>query len=398
MINWNSSAGNQKGTALIFSLLIMLVITILSLGAMMNTRTELSIAANSRSALQAFYMAEAGSEEARSRLAATAPLANQIPDNTPTSVNWAAFVGTSSECQQIGYDPKNGNHFLYPRLTLVNLDYATSIRHLVSSGGTVLLWGDSNTDGIPERNTTIGNPIYVINSTGNTSNGTKRTVTIQTAKVPSITTPAALYTKDTVSIQGTSTNVTGIDGCATTSVPGILTTANVVQNGHPLIYGSPQAIVLDPTINLNVQGMIDQFKNYANYSYRDTSYSGKNWGSPTPGINKTSPSSCSDHNIVYISNQYSSVSLNNQSGCGLLLVEGDLSAQGGFSWYGMIVVTGSVHFTGGNMNITGAVISGGTSAIDVVGGNVHIIYCSQAVKSQTDILPPVILSWAELFG
>ncbi len=64
-----SFAANERGAVLITGLLLVLVLTILSLAAMMSTATELKIASNDRSAKQVFYVAEAGLEDARSRLA-----------------------------------------------------------------------------------------------------------------------------------------------------------------------------------------------------------------------------------------------------------------------------------------------------------------------------------------
>ncbi len=79
-------------------------------------------------------------------------------------------------------------------------------------------------------------------------------------------------------------------------------------------------------------------------------------------------------------------------------MEGDLALHGGFQWYGPILVTGSITFTGGGgKNLTGAVLAGGTVSADLVGGDANIVYCSQAVKDQTDYLPLVTLRWVELF-
>ena len=84
------------------------------------------------------------------------------------------------------------------------------------------------------------------------------------------------------------------------------------------------------------------------------------------------------------------------SGCGILVVEGDLDAHGGFSWYGTLIVTGAFIFTGGgDKNITGAVISGESTDGDIVGGNSNIVYCSSATESQTQNHPLSILSWKE---
>ena len=87
------------------------------------------------------------------------------------------------------------------------------------------------------------------------------------------------------------------------------------------------------------------------------------------------------------------------TGCGILVVEGDLDASGDFSWYGIIIVTGAFRFTGGgNKNITGAVITGSSTDGDLIGGNTSIIYCSTATESQTQNRALPILSWKEVMG
>ena len=78
------------------------------------------------------------------------------------------------------------------------------------------------------------------------------------------------------------------------------------------------------------------------------------------------------------------------------LVEGDLKIQGDFSWYGPILVTGSVMFTdGGNKHLTGALIVGGSATIGVFGGNVSIVYCNSAIVGHTANSPLRYLSWKE---
>jgi hypothetical protein len=84
------------------------------------------------------------------------------------------------------------------------------------------------------------------------------------------------------------------------------------------------------------------------------------------------------------------------SGCGLLLIEGDLDINDDFAWYGPVIVTGSVLFTGGgDKHITGALMVGGSAVLDVMGGNASIIYCSSAISDQTNHRPLQLLSWKE---
>src|SRR5262249_51349800 len=89
-------------------------------------------------------------------------------------------------------------------------------------------------------------------------------------------------------------------------------------------------------------------------------------------------------------------------GCGFLLVQGDLEINGNFSWYGPVIVTGLVFYTGGgNKNITGALISGGQTTVntpdedDVIGGNATILNCSQSITDAVQKLPLRVLNWTQ---
>jgi Tfp pilus assembly protein PilX len=394
-------ADDQKGVVLVAGLLVVLILTILSLAGMMNTGTELRISANDRSAKEAFYAGEAGVEDARSRLLTSAS-PSPIPDNQPNHVSWTSFVGTQQRAQQKGYDSSSCSIFRYDKVNSTTLDYVVTLTHKLDASNHILKWGDSNGDGLPEENTTTGNNIYVITSEGYTSTGAVKPMRIECTKPPGVPAPAALYTKESTTIMGTSTNLIGMDGCGTSSVPGIVTRSTVNQNGHPSITGSPVPMVQNSTMNMDVQALVNSFKNKANYSYNVNSGSPpvQNWGTPVPGATQQSPSSCSARNIVYINTNNTYVRLTGgASGCGILLVDGDLDVHGGFQWYGVVLVTGSLTFTGGGgKNVTGAMLAGGTGAVDVVGGDANIIYCSQAVQATTDNLPMITLRWVEIFG
>jgi len=122
-----------------------------------------------------------------------------------------------------------------------------------------------------------------------------------------------------------------------------------------------------------------------------------NWGAPVPGATQQSASSCDVNHIVYYNTHDTYIKLTgSSSGCGILLVEGDLELHGGFLWYGLVLVSGNVILTGGGgKNITGGVLAGGSADVDQVGGDANIIYCSSAISDQTQYQPLRRLSWKE---
>jgi hypothetical protein len=108
----------------------------------------------------------------------------------------------------------------------------------------------------------------------------------------------------------------------------------------------------------------------------------KNWGDPTHPT-----AACGNYwPIVWITNNAANTSINGNQGQGILLVSGDLSVQGGFDFYGPVIIRGHLKTTG-----TGGHFNGGVVAADVdleqntVLGNAVINYNSCAlVKALTN--------------
>jgi Tfp pilus assembly protein PilX len=389
---------NEKGAALVTGLLLVLVLTILSMVAMMTTGAELKITRNDRSAKTVFYLAEAGIEDARSRMQGVAS-SSPIYDAQPTNASWNGFIGPEVKCKNKGYLESNSNHIRYSSLN-PSMNYIVTITHKLDASGNILRWGDSSGDGIPEENTTTGKNIYIITSEGYSSDGASKPISVEASPIPDITVPAALYTKANTTIQGNSTYVIGLDKCGTTALPGIISMSTVTQNGMPHIDGSPP-IVPNSIQNIDIQYMINQFKGNSNYPYELSSatLTGMSWGSPAPGATPQDATNCNDHNVVYFNTNSTYVKLmGGSTGCGLLLVEGDLHVSGGFTWYGAVIVTGSIVFSGGGeKNVTGAMLAGGTVSADLVSGDANLLYCSEAISKQTSYLPLKIHRWAEMF-
>jgi len=235
-------------------------------------------------------------------------------------------------------------------------------------------------------------------------------VQTQVARVPPVTMKGTVYVSDTTTIQGTSTYINGNDACGTTpALPGILTplgsTTNgnptINQNGYPTITGAggTPSIQYNSTPQ-NIAAMVNNLKGFADYTYTYTSsahLTGMSWGTPTASAHQTDPLSCSASHIVYFNMGGSSLQLTGGTqGCGILLVDGDLDLHGDFAWYGPVLVTGSIIYTGGgNKNISGALLSGGAVTADVIGGNATIMNCSAALRNATQNSPLLRLNWQQ---
>jgi hypothetical protein len=399
---------------LVVGLLLIVVLILLGTTAVLTSTTDMKISANYKSGNEAFFAAEAGIEEARARLRGNA--ASPITDSHPTNTEWRVYIGTDVKAQGKGYS--SGNSMSRVPSLQSALDYTVVITHLTDSAGQILYFGDQNGDGLPERTTQSVNPttglsnpnIYLETSYGAAGSATKK-IRAEVTRVPPITTPAALYVEAATTIQGNSTNIFGNDppSCGTSSIPGIATTlsqSTVTNKGNPRVCGvnvptcSPGAWdVIGNSIDMNVQGIIEGFEKSADFSYyyiANQTDSGMNWGTPVV-TGQDNPSSCSVSNIVHYNMNGNEIRLTgDSSGCGILLVEGNLDCHGGFNWYGVVIVSGSITMTGGgNKNITGAVIAGSSTQADLVGGNTSIVYCSAAIGDQTENQPLKRLNWKD---
>ncbi len=387
MKNYIKPLRSESGMVLVLSMLIMSALILLGTTAVMESQTDLRIAANYKTNAAALYAAEAGVEEARARLKENfTPTASMIVDTAPTSSTWTAAMSSLQS----------------------TLSYTVSVSHKKDSSNNVLYWGDQNNDGKYEINTTTGQNIYLATSTATNASASK-TLEVAMARLPPITAPAALYVEAATSIQGTSTYINGNDSCGSANKPGIVTTlatSTVTKSGNPSVCGSGTTTcnstswnVTGGATNMDVQAMVDNWKGVADSAYDRTSNStetGLSWGLPV-----LSPHSCGESHVVYYNmHGYDLKLTGGTSGCGILLVQGDLEINGGFSWYGIVMVTGSVTFTGGgsassgnDKNIAGSVLSGGSVEADLVGGNASIVYCGDAVNNQTANHPLRVLSW-----
>ena len=445
---------NEKGMVLPLGLMFLAIISILGTTAVIVSTTDLKIGSNYRASEQAFCAAEAGIEEARARLRGSSTAANYAGDPSPYDEWWSAYILTSGSWQTSddpdydgnynNYIPTSGSHTntaITANSLQTNISYFVKIRHKrehdaeqaghttslphyydgdgnlgtnpASAPGNIIYYDPSIT---PNKQFTTSvatkyKPVEIITAYGQSSNSLK-IIEVEMTRVPPTTVPAALYVEASTKIQGSSTNIIGTDSCGTDHKPGIATTKPdtepITTAGNPTITG---VVGADPdvsynTTNMDIQSVLDSFKGDADFAYTvssathtgtDTPGPGDVWGTPTPGATLQDPSSCSDTNIVYYNTQGTDIKLSGGvTGCGILLVDGDLDMHGGFSWHGMVIVTGSVIFLGGgDKNITGALIAGGSLDADIIGGNSNIVYCSSAIDDQTKNRPLRILSWQE---
>jgi hypothetical protein len=387
----------EKGVVLVLGLLLLLVVTLIGISALNTSTYDIIISGNERASVQAFYAAEAGINEFMGRFRAGAT--NQILDSDPSNPAWKVLLAKQpgKGATQIGYVSGDPNSI--PSLQN-QLDFGVEIEHKIDEMNQVVKYG--------------GVPVYILKSYGFTADRGSKVLEVELIKSPSFDPPSALYSEMPVHIHGSSSYINGNDGCGTTNKPGIMTTAAITppitESGNPSINGSPPKVTqasIPPPIHLPLKEMLGYLKGDATfeYSYNEnqtlTGYS-DSWGTPTSSDTTVPITYTGPMNIIYFNMQETqTLRLTGDShGAGILLVEGNLEIDGGFTWYGVILATGAVEYTGsGQKNVTGGIMAGENATLQIsIDENSGIIYCSAVSNKLKDIVPPLKLTrWREIF-
>jgi hypothetical protein len=387
----------EKGIVLVLAMLLLLVVTLIGINALSTSTYDILISGTQRASVQAFYVAEAGINEFMGRFRTGA--ANQVSDSDPSNPAWKLLLAKDpgNGATQIGYVSGDPNSI--PSLQN-QLDFGVEIKHKIDEANQVIHYG--------------GAPVYLVKSYGFTADGGNKVLEVELIKSPSYDPPAALYSKMPVHIHGSSSYISGNDACGTANKPGITTTTAttppITESGNPSINGSPPKVTAastPPPTNLPLQEMLGYLKSNANfmYSYNEnqvlTGYS-DGWGTPIGNDTMIPLTYTGSMNIVYFNLQGTQrLTLAGDShGAGILLVEGNLEINGGFTWYGVILATGAVEYTGGGRkNVTGGIIAGENATTETdIDEHAGIIYCSAVSDALKDIIPPLkITRWREIF-
>jgi hypothetical protein len=413
----------QHGSALVISLLVLLVMTMIGTMFMVQTKTETQIAGHDMRHTQALYNAEAGSAEVLARMSrATHPNFIGQPTADPVEPGWGRYVvltgGNSSNdpayavTESDGLDndsdletDEDGEH--YPEVLSeqdsVQIAYPwVKLHYKLNPAGDPILFGDhDNNPSTPsEPNLVNGLPILVVTSSGSQGSAA-RTLEVEAVKHPFTTVNSAVYLEtDDAKFNGTQFLVSGRDWDPDTGlpiignpeVPGIVTTADPAEiidelSGSQLnnVEGAgAEPSVASSTSDLDLAAMAQEYGAMAETTLPGGTYSNDTWG----GVDDYTVLRCTGD--MHTSGQC--------VGGGLLIVDGDLDVSGQFLWYGMVIVLGDIRFTGGGagIHIYGTVLGNGLDQ-QTVGGNADILYSSIAIaRLTTEMMPYVVASWHEL--
>jgi Tfp pilus assembly protein PilX len=368
---------SENGVVLIAALCLMATLVLIGATAFLVSSTDVKIGANFKTNQVALQVAMAGTEQARETLRA---LNAASTNRTNFSEELAARVGANATLN--GYTSSTDDLPLASSSTLVT-GYTFN----------AYLTNDS-TSPDTANSTTDSNAKVVITSVATGPNNAKAIVTT-TVQLYSMTSPATIYSKDNVTINGNSIAIDGNDAstCGAASLAPIYTMdpATTTTNGNPTFTGSPSTAQHGP-LDIDLESYVNTLSAGANYTL-------------TSDAENTTYGSSTNFVTVYadaIATQADDeLRLNNITGYGILLVRGDLELAGNITWNGLIIVTGNIVTSGGgkdSKNILGQIFAGQNNLGDSsVAGTVTVGYHSCNVKNALASQPLKVVNWKQSF-
>lgn len=418
----------EGGMALVTTVLLLIVVTGTGLIALGVTSMGLSRSTTYQTTEQAFAWAEAGTTEARARLFGTATTNGNFIGDTAGSPNplWSAYLLPTTAwafSQDPDYGSSSTNYFPTagnPTATAMVVNslspvggYWVKVRHrreydeeLAGHTPTTPHYTDTDGSTATHNASNLGNIIYYGYLPGGTaavrftsaapstfkpvelirSYATQRGVlnTIEIDAVHAVGPPilAALYARGNVAANG-SDSVNGNDDCgASPGFPPIYTMGTVSTAGSVTLEGNPNLPAQNGPINIDVTPYVNTMGGTAS-TVLTGSVSATTYGSPT--------------NFVTVSANPGSlgITMDTVTGYGLLVINGNLTMGGNFSWKGLVLVTGTVTFNGGGnaININGAVLSDSAANLS---GHIKVDYNSCNVNNALMTQALQVKRWRQL--
>lgn len=408
---------------MVLSLLILLLLTTIGVGYVLQSKTETQIAGNGLRWSQALFNAEAGINEGLARMANAQDTTNYVGEGfNTTNAGWGVYIVDAAGSSQD--DP---NHDMmetdgrdndldglidesgesYPEILTKQtgndaIPYPwVRVEYILDGAGDVIRFGDHDDDIVtPQQfNTVAGAPVIRIAAEGNRGTALRR-IEVEAVKPDVDIVHAAIYTeRDDFAFNGTQFLVSGQDWDPVTTtvvpgsdeVPGIATTMNpnnITSTLTPMQQNNVEGSGTEPSVDtapvdLDMQALYDTWAPLATIVAPPGTYSNVTWGG------------YDDYEVVEVTGD-----LHNSGGVeggGVLLVNGDFTCTGQFTWYGLVVVMGDISFSGGgsDIHIYGSTLVQGAVDTEVVGGNADLLYSSEALNRLANLGPYEIVAWIE---
>jgi len=441
---WLIESGKEKGFALLLALVIIVSLSALALSVAALTESRIRLGRTTETQMGVYYASLAGLEEARGRLNASAP--DTVSSSLPAHIHDVLYIVNSRTQDPVRptdpsspyYDSEYAQEFpggfgaatVLPNISSdqpgagtassipykwvrITLKTEYSSNQDINQDGVLdstsrVNWDGSNQDIGPFEPGEV--PVYKLTALAVDQSGIRKLVQAEVAGVANVYASAAVATAGSATLTGNGNlTVNGYDVEYTRTylaIPGLMTGTTASVNGAVTIQGSPSAFNQNTSpFPQSASALLTSMQNYAtpilnadpnHVTTSATTYLGTNamlaivtyqWGTHL------------QPEIVYADK---SLTLSGTVGMGVLLVNGDLSIKGGFSYRGMIIVNGNVTLvpdSTGSISIAGTILSSGNVTADSSGSSatsLNVVYDSHAVTEVMQMLPKSVLAAREL--
>ena len=406
---------SERGIALVISMLILLVMTLLGLVLMAGASLNRGLAGNDQRMRQSLNIAEAGVGEAEARIGNQETLMDPVDPNDAcmifnTVAGTVPVVGADTIALATGQPV--GSYLNYTTATRTPDNLLISWKK--NTAGTAVMRYDASRN--PAVQTISGTPIYTITSTGRVGQA-RRTIVTEVIQKPYPVLALGAFTANAYIEDLGNAVICGYDhrtntaindgnkgrgampgdidhciddetGIAANNRPGVWCGAPISASGASSTFGSPDTLGNQGTTNF-YSGPWDCFGMSPADFYGFV-------GAPRD------PSTVSDwKGILYLDNNTTTQDASCAAGPsgvegeGLLYVDGDLHLNSNFSYKGFIYVEGDIEVNG-NAWILGGVVARGKTKIKLNGG-MTILYSGETIMQQLTKYGSqfITLSWRE---
>jgi Tfp pilus assembly protein PilX len=410
---------NERGIALVISMLILLVMSLLGLVLMAGASLNRSLAGNDQRMRQSLNIAEAGIGEAEARIGNQETLMDPLDPNDAclvfnTVAGTVPVVGADTIALATGQPVGSYLNYTTPTRTSDVL----LIGWKKNAAGTAVMRFDASKN--PAIQTLSGTPIYTITATGRVGQA-RRTIVTEVIQKPYIVNAMGAFTANIPIEDMGNAVVCGYDHVSSTPIddgnkgrdnpapiapndpdychdnesgivasnrPGVWCGAPITATGSSKIFGSPDTLGNQGKNNFYTGPWDALGMSQADF-----------WsfvGAPRD------PSTVSDWNgILHLDNNSVTqdgscqVGPSGVDGEGLLYVDGDLHLNSHFSYKGLIYVEGDIDCNG-NAWVLGGIVCKGKTKIKINGG-MTVLYSADTIMQQLTKYGSqfVTLSWRE---
>ncbi len=422
----------EHGIALITSLFALSILTLIGMTMMFVSSTDTLINRNNKMKLVTLYAAESASEEARDRLKSflTSGLLSLTEPNkivyitANSSINPTTGDATSNPYFDRDYSASFSTTLVPSEVQDAEFAWVKLTQKTESQAG-YDLDGSGKLETVPvffgydrfqpvikpsqyvnsgiNAATHTGTPVYQITALGRDTSGFEEMVRSDVSLVPQPPLTAALFSKDAITVSAPTVTVQGKDEdpIALKDLNG-LESNSLISGSMTNIQGTPLSSRSNSTFAYNIDALIKTMKPPVSHDIEKVAPTiSKIPGGGYLGTGLTLgqvPTAGDSPQFVFADGP---LTLSDSSGQGILVINGDFTVTGSFTYYGLIVVKGRMDLNGSGVpgiEVHGAVISG-TALSDqstVLAGNVTIINNSYFIQRQFGALQYARLSYREI--